>query len=100
MDGKITSTTTKTQRHQQKKMKYKPLSKKEEEIAKIVVESAYKVHSTLGLGLLENIYEICFCYELKKRGLKYKRQVFSPILYEEMKIEDALFIKMKKNHDR
>ena len=71
-------------------MEYKPLSKKEEKIAKIVVESAYKVYSVLGPGLLENIYEICFCYELQKRGLKYKRQVSLPIIYEEMKFENAL----------
>jgi len=73
-------------------MQYKSLSKKEEDIAKIVVDSAYKVHSALGPGLLENIYEICFCYELENRGLKYKRQVSVPIIYEEMKLEDTFRI--------
>jgi GxxExxY protein len=36
----------------------------------------------LGPGLLERIYEVCFCHELNKRGLKYKRQVDIPIKYD------------------
>ena len=51
---------TKTQR---KKMRYRKLTEREEEIAKIIVDCAYKVHLTLGPGLLESIYETCFCYD-------------------------------------
>ena len=43
-------------------------------IAKKIVDSAYAVHKNLGPGLLEKVYEVCFCHELAKRGLKYKRQ--------------------------
>ena len=56
-------------------MVYKPLSKKEEYIANKIVESAYAVHKALGPGLLEKVYETCFCYELSKRDLQYLRQV-------------------------
>jgi GxxExxY protein len=50
-------------------------SKKEELVAKKIVDAAYHVHKNLGPGLLEKIYELCFCYELNKRDLKYQRQV-------------------------
>lgn len=47
----------------------------ENEIAKIVVDCAYKVHRALGPGLLEHVYEVALQYELKKRGLDAVRQV-------------------------
>ena len=53
--------------------KYKPLSDKEEQIAKLIVDAAFTVHKEIGPGLLERIYEVCFCHELSKRGLKFKR---------------------------
>ncbi len=56
-------------------MKHKPLSKKEESMAGKIVDAAYTVHKILGPGLLEKVYEVCFCHELSKRGLQYKRQV-------------------------
>ena len=61
-------------------MKFKPLSKREEYIAERLVDAAYAVHKTLGPGLLEKVYGICFCHELSKRGLENKRQVDIPII--------------------
>jgi len=55
-------------------MNYKPLSKREESIAEKIVDAAYTVHKILGPGLLEKVYKVCFCHELSKRGLKYKRK--------------------------
>ena len=52
-------------------MGFRPVSKKEEAIATQIVDAAYTVHKKLGPGLLEKIYEVCFCHELSKRGLKY-----------------------------
>ena len=63
-------------------MNYKPLSKEEEEIATKIVDAAYCVHRELGPGLLEKVYEVCFCHELSKRGLSYQRQVEVPIVYD------------------
>jgi hypothetical protein len=57
-------------------------SKKDELVAKEIVDSAYHVHKNLGPGLLEKIYEVCFCHELHKRGLKYQRQIDLPIQSE------------------
>jgi len=63
-------------------MKYLPLSEREEQIAKMIVAAAYAVHRALGPGLLEHVYEICFCHELTKSGLAYARQVIVPIVYD------------------
>ena len=63
-------------------MAYPPLSQREEQIAKLIVSAAYTVHRALGPGLLEYIYEICFCHELTKLGLSYRRQVIVPIVYD------------------
>jgi GxxExxY protein len=46
----------------------------ENELAKIAVDICYKVHTQLGPGLLESVYEAAVCYELDKLNLKYTRQ--------------------------
>ncbi len=61
----------------------------ENEIAKEVVDAAYKVHSSLGPGLFESVYEIVLDHELKKRGLKVERQVGIPIHYESLTFDEA-----------
>jgi len=58
----------------------------ENEISKIVFESALKVHKTLGPGLLESAYEECMFYELKKYNLKIEKQKALPLVYEEIKL--------------
>ena len=54
----------------------------EESIGRAILNSAMKVHSTLGLGLLESAYEACLAHELKKAGLPFERQVALPIVYD------------------
>ena len=61
-----------------------------EEVARKIVDAAYCVHKELGPGLLEKIYETCFCHELKKRGLSYKRQVDVPIVYDGITFDEGL----------
>ena len=61
-------------------MSYKPLSKKEEAIAKLIVDAAFAVHKGFGSGLLKKVYGVCFYHELSKRELKYQRQVDIPII--------------------
>ena len=70
--------------------KYEPLSADLEEIGKKIVDAAYTVHKNLGPGLLEKVYEVCFCHELAKRGLEYSRQVDIPIMYDELTFEEGL----------
>ncbi|MFN7675799.1 GxxExxY protein [Flavobacterium sp.] len=59
----------------------------EEQISRIVFESALKVHKSLGPGLLESAYEECLFYELKKTGLKVEKQKPLPLIYEEVNLE-------------
>jgi GxxExxY protein len=56
-------------------------------IAKEIVDSAYRVHSKLGPGLLESAYEACMAYELTKRGFNVERQKSQPLVYDELDIE-------------
>jgi len=46
----------------------------ENEIAKQILDAAFVVHTKLGPGLLESVYEVVMAYELKKRGLNAERQ--------------------------
>ncbi len=61
----------------------------ENEIGKLVLDAAFKIHSVLGAGLLESIYESCLAHELQKQGLQVKRQVSLPILYDDLKLDNA-----------
>ena len=61
-----------------------------ERTAKIIVNSAYNVHKQLGPGLLESVYEICFCYELSKAGMFYERQLNIPIHYDDILFDTGL----------
>jgi len=61
---------------------YESLSLKEEQIASQIVDAAFQMHKNLGPGLLEKVYETCFCYELSKHGIHYRRQVEVPIVYD------------------
>lgn len=54
----------------------------ENEIAKIVVDAAYKVHSKLGPGLLESAYQAILSYELKQRGLSIEAEIPMPLNYD------------------
>jgi GxxExxY protein len=71
-------------------MDYTPLSHREEEIGKAIVEAALRVHRALGPGLLEGVYEVCFCHELTKLGHQVRRQVLVPIIYDGMVFEETL----------
>ena len=61
----------------------------ENEIAKIIVDIAFKIHIALGPGLLESVYEVVMAHELAKRGLRVERQVIIPIVYDGVVIEEA-----------
>jgi GxxExxY protein len=68
------------------------LSEREEWLAKEIVDCAFKVHKQLGPGLLERIYEICFCYELSKKDIPHNRQVDLPVKYDNLFFDEGLRI--------
>ncbi len=71
-------------------MSFQPLSYTEELIANKIVGSAFKVHQILGPGLLEKVYEVCFCHELSKHSLTYRRQVDVPFIYDGILFNEGL----------
>ena len=71
---------------------YSSLSDSENKLGKEIYDIAFKLHRSLGPGLLESVYEKCFCYELQQRSISYKRQVNVPIVFEGLRIEDGLRI--------
>ena len=56
----------------------------ENEISRIVVNVCYKIHTKLGPGLLESVYEAILYYELTNRGLKVERQKPLPVIWDEV----------------
>ena len=55
-------------------------------IAQQIVDAAYRIHKTLGPGLLESVYEAALAYELEKRGMRITRQQAIPVVYEAVRI--------------
>ncbi|MEO8823015.1 MAG: GxxExxY protein [Ginsengibacter sp.] len=77
----------------------------ENELATIAVDICYKIHTTLGPGLLESVYEAAFAYELDKRNISYSRQKGIVANYEDAVLdvgfradiimEDKLIVEIK-----
>ena len=59
----------------------------ENEVSGQIVDAAIKVHTVLGPGLLESVYEAAMAYELEKRGFKVLRQHPIPVIFEEVHLE-------------
>ena len=59
----------------------------ENEISKIVIGFAIEVHKALGPGLLENTYQECLYYKLKKEGFKVEKEKPMPVIFEEVRLE-------------
>ncbi len=58
----------------------------ENEVARVIVDAAFTVHTRLGPGLLESVYETILEYELTKRGLHVVHQQGLPVVYEEVRM--------------
>ncbi len=69
---------------------YEQLSIEEEELGRIVVATAFKVHKELGPGLLEKIYETFFCYKLEKLEIPFQQQMHLPIKYDGKVFDEGL----------
>ncbi|HRI79456.1 MAG TPA: GxxExxY protein [Cyclobacteriaceae bacterium] len=59
----------------------------ENELSKIVVDSAFRIHKIIGPGLFESVYEEVLSYELTKQGLQIQRQKLIGITYDEIKLD-------------
>ena len=63
-----------------------------DEVSGMIVDAAFKIHSGLGPGLLESVYEAVLARELERRGLRVTRQVLVPIEYEGMRLDEGFRI--------
>lgn len=69
---------------------FEKLTEKEELLGKEIINCAFTVHKQLGPGLLEKVYEVCFCHELFKKGIEFKRQISIPIVYDGIVFDEGL----------
>jgi len=77
-----------------KSKQFPPIPPDVENIGKIVLDAAFKVHTNLGPGLLESVYEACLAYEIRQRGVLVDTQIHLPVLYENVKVEAGLRMDM------
>ncbi|MDD2897228.1 MAG: GxxExxY protein [Desulfuromonadaceae bacterium] len=70
----------------------------ESKLTDVIIGCGVTVHSALGPGLLESVYETCLEYELKQSGLRVERQKQLPISYKDIKLDDSLRIDMVVNN--
>ena len=61
----------------------------ENELSKLILDAAFRVHTKTGPGLLESVYEATLAYELRKQGLKVERQMPIPIRYDELTFDEG-----------
>jgi GxxExxY protein len=69
---------------------FQPIPAEIEYIARQVVDAAFAVHKKLGPGLLESVYEVRLCHELKKRGVPFCNQVALPVIYDDVRLDAGL----------
>ena len=70
--------------------KFEPVPAELDRIARATVDAIVRVHSALGPGLLESVYETCLAHELEKSGLSVQRQVVLPVVYDGVKLDAGL----------
>jgi len=73
-------------------IQYNQVSEKEQRLGVHIIDIAVCIHKALGPGLLESIYEKCFCYELSKRGIAFERQKIVRLKYDQLVIDEGLRI--------
>ncbi len=69
---------------------FAPISPQVERVGKAVLDAAFKVHTALGPGLLESVYETCTAYELTQSALRAPTQVALPVTYQGIKMDAGL----------
>jgi GxxExxY protein len=74
-----------------------PVPAETDAVATKIVDAAYRVHSALGPGLLESVYEVCLVHELTKHGMDVIRQAIVPLYYDGIKQETDLRLDLVVN---
>jgi len=61
----------------------------ENQLSKIILDAAFKVHTGTWPGLLESVYEVTLVHELRKAGVRVERQVAIPIRYDDLTFDEG-----------
>lgn len=64
-----------------------PILLEVERVGKSTLDAAYEVHTALGPGLLESVYEDCLAYEIRSRGLQVETRVVVPVMNKDIRLE-------------
>jgi GxxExxY protein len=67
-------------------------------ITEAILKAAFEVHTTMGPGLLENIYETCLAYELRQMGYIVEKQVTLPVIYKGIQMDTGLRMDLLVNN--
>jgi len=78
----------------QPKRVFQPIAPEVEKVGKAVLDAAFKVHTALGPGLLESVYETTTAYEIRKTGLEVVTQVSQPIVYDNQELDSGFRLDM------
>ena len=73
---------------------FHPVAPETERVGKAVLDSAYQVHTSLGPGLLESVYETCLAHEIRSRGLIVDTQIEVPLVYKDLRLDGGLRLDM------
>jgi len=73
---------------------FQPIAAEVEKVGKAVLDAAFKVHTALGPGLLESVYETTTAYEVRKGGLIAETQISLPIVYDDQELESGFRLDM------
>jgi len=74
-----------------------PVPAETELVGKKILDAAFTVHTALGPGLLESVYEACLAHEIRKNGLKVETQVALPVIYDNVRVDAGLRLDMLVN---
>ncbi len=69
---------------------FKPIAPEIEAVGKKVLDAAFAVHTALGPGLLESVYEACTAYEARQRGVNVETQIALPVEYNGVRVDTGL----------
>ena len=73
---------------------YRPIPPEVELVGEKILDGAFKVHTNLGPGLLESVYEVCLAHEIRKSGMVVETQVALPVVYDSVRVDAGLRIDM------
>lgn len=71
---------------------FEPIPEEVEAAARVAIDCAFKVHTFLGPGVLESIYERCLIYEIRKAGHECEGQVATPLVYDGHEVGEAFYV--------